>query len=93
MELFIYVLIAGIINSFLSYYRHKIRDILKTEGYELKSTFFLKDYNILKVIINAEKDLNKKDKYIKLAKKFIILYCIIYLLIIALPLILNWKLR
>ncbi|MEI6823637.1 MAG: hypothetical protein WCL51_17025 [Bacteroidota bacterium] len=93
MELFIYVLIAGIITSFLSYFRHKIRDILKFKGYDLKSTFFLKDYSLLKVIIKEEENLNKKVEYIRLAKKFIILYYLIYILIIALPFMLNWKLK
>ena len=83
MGLVIYIIFAGILNIILSYYRDKMRGIIKSKG--LKLSWRYRDYPTFKNVINKENNPNDKEAYIKLAKIYIILYRIVKGLMIAFP--------
>ncbi len=64
----IFIVIWSILNSFLSYYRYKLRRIIKSKG---NIPFWNFKYRrIFKNIIKEEEDLTKKTEYVELYKKY-----------------------
>ena len=79
--IFIFFLIAFISNLIATYYLFEIRKILKFEGYELGSIFFREDYKNIKKLVENEKNIDKKNEYLKVIKIYNITYRIVQFMI------------
>ncbi len=89
--LFIYCLIAGILNILATMYLQKMKKIIKSKGY--KTTWIYNEYSALKKIIKEENSSIEKNEYIRLAWKYIILHRIVIAFAIAFPFIIIIEIK